>query len=92
MALAAMAKRAYRAGAPKVIFAVQPREDPMRIFALAFVGVIGFALSTLAAPPPSLAPGLHVTKVAQGCGRGYHWVARHRDAYGRWVPGHCAPN
>jgi hypothetical protein len=66
----------------------------MRIVALAFVGVVGFALSALAAAPvpPSLAPSLHITKAAQGCGRGFHWVGRHRDGYGRWIPGHCAPN
>ncbi len=65
----------------------------MRIIVLAFIGVIGFAVSALAVtPPPSHTPGLHITKVAQGCGRGFHWVPRHRGPYGGWVGGHCAPN
>jgi hypothetical protein len=65
----------------------------MRIFALAVVGIIGFALTSLAAPPPpSLVQGFPVTKIEQGCGRGYHWVPGHRAPDGQWVPGHCAPN
>lgn len=34
-----------------------------------------------------------ITKIAEGCGWGYHWVGGHRSsATGRWIPGHCAHN
>ncbi len=67
----------------------------MRILALA--GAIGLALSSPAAPAMSPVPAkaaayAHIVKIAQGCGRGYHWVPRHRGPYGGWVQGHCAPN
>jgi len=32
----------------------------------------------------------YYTKIAQDCGPGLHWVGRHRNRYGAWVPGHCA--
>ncbi len=26
------------------------------------------------------------------CGRGYHWVQRHRARNGHWIKGHCTRN
>lgn len=71
----------------------------MRLVALALLGLAGLALSTTTAGaiPAAAAQEQFAAKslyqeVAQGCGRGYHWLGKHRNRYGRWVPGHCAPN
>jgi len=31
-------------------------------------------------------------EIALRCGPGYHWVGRHRNRYGAWVPGRCVRN
>ncbi len=71
----------------------------MRLPALAIIGLIG--LTTMSAKVYAFPAGSigreagtasYFVAVAQGCGPGFHWVARHRNRYGAWVPGHCAKN
>lgn len=70
----------------------------MRAAAL-LVAVIGLAVGPLAVRNASAGPERvvlghpsNIIQVAEGCGAGRHWVGGHRDAAGRWIPGHCAPN
>jgi hypothetical protein len=74
-------------------------EHDMRAAVLAFVGVIGLAMVPLTAQAFSAGPGRieagsnpYISEIAQGCGPGFHWVDKHRNRYGGWVPGHCAKN
>jgi hypothetical protein len=71
----------------------------MRIAILGFVGLIGLAIvpaTASAFPAGSVRTEAgsegYLVEVAQGCGPGFHWVGRHRNRYGAWVPGHCARN
>jgi hypothetical protein len=34
----------------------------------------------------------NIVPIAEGCGRGWHWVGGHRRRDGVWVPGHCVRN
>ncbi len=44
-------------------------------------------------PPPYVAPVPPPPPVAyRHCPLGWHWVRAHRNAAGRWIRGHCAPN
>ena len=45
-----------------------------------------------APPPPYFAPVPSPRIVSRHCGPGRHWVRGHHNRWGRWVPGHCAPN
>jgi len=68
----------------------------MRIAVLAFIGLIAMSMTISASLAGSLprqagaAP--YLVEIAQGCGPGFHWVGKHRNRYGAWVPGHCARN
>ncbi len=71
----------------------------MRIVVSALVGIIGLAMVALTAQAfsagsirPDAAANPYVVEAAQGCGPGFHWVGKHRNRYGAWVPGHCARN
>jgi len=71
----------------------------MRVVLLAFIGALGVAtLPSLARAVPATPWGAEaastgaIVPVAEGCGRGYHWVDRYRRSDGTWVPGHCEPN
>ena len=74
-------------------------EHDMRVAVLAIIGLIGLttmSVNGLAYPAGSVASkagtASYLVEVAQGCGPGFHWVGRHRNRYGAWVPGHCARN
>jgi hypothetical protein len=65
----------------------------------AIIGLIGLTMMSAAvsaSPPGSVRSEAgtiqYLVEVAQGCGPGFHWVGRHRNRYGAWVPGHCARN
>jgi len=71
----------------------------MRVAILALIGLFGLTmvpLTVCASPPGSVHREAGATpyliEVAQGCGPGLHWVGKHRNRYGAWVPGHCARN
>jgi len=76
----------------------------MRGVIFAFVGLVALAFGTPMAEAVSsgsnpIRPNRteaganpHYLEIAQGCGPGFHWVGRHRNRYGAWVPGHCARN
>jgi hypothetical protein len=71
----------------------------MRLVTFALIGLIGsmiVPLTASASPPRAMrlqADSVpYFVEVAQGCGPGFHWVGRHRNRYGAWVPGHCARN
>jgi len=73
--------------------------DSMRVAMLAFAGLIGLsAVPTGISASPSGAirseagSAPYFVEVAQGCGPGFHWVGKHRNRYGAWVPGRCARN
>jgi hypothetical protein len=53
---------------------------------LAAFGILAVAAGLAFSTPaqPASARGM--------CGRHMHWVPAHRNRYGRWVRGHCAPN
>jgi hypothetical protein len=71
----------------------------MRVVVFLFIGLIGLTIPPVAA---SASPAgavrseagaiLYLVEVAQVCGPGFHWVGKHRNRYGSWVPGHCARN
>jgi hypothetical protein len=71
----------------------------MRLVIVALIGLIGSAMVPVTAsaspsgsvrlPAGSLS---YLVEVAQGCGPGFHWIGKHRNRYGAWVPGHCARN
>lgn len=74
-------------------------EHDMRVAVLAFIGVMGLAAAPLTAQAFSGGPGRteagsnpYFVDAAQGCGAGFHWVGKHRNRYGAWVPGHCVRN
>jgi hypothetical protein len=74
-------------------------EQEMPVVVLALVGLIGLTMipATAGAFPSvsnKMATGsnLYYREIAQGCGPGFHWVGKHRNRYGSWVPGHCARN
>lgn len=56
---------------------------------LSLIMALGFLATSLtfAAVPASAQPMHHAR-----CGRHMHWVAGHRDRWGHWKAGHCAPN
>jgi hypothetical protein len=58
---------------------------------LAAFGVLamaaGLAMSTPAQPAQA-----QMRMDNHRCGRHMHWVPAHRNRYGKWVRGHCAPN
>jgi hypothetical protein len=71
----------------------------MRVAMLAFAGLIGLSAAPTgisASPAGAIrseagsAP--YFVEVAQGCGPGFHWVGKHRNRYGAWVPGRCVRN
>jgi hypothetical protein len=73
----------------------------MRVFRLAFAGVLALTIPMAAHPLPfgsSLAPAApsatpNIVKVWGGCGWGWHPVPGHWSQWrGGWVPPHCAPN
>jgi hypothetical protein len=71
----------------------------MRVAVLAFTGLVGLAMLPGTAGAFPYAPGRaeigstpYYQEVAQGCGPGFHWVGRHRNRYGAWVPGRCVRN
>ena len=71
----------------------------MRVAMLAFAGLIGLsaAPTDISASPAgstrSEAGSVpYFVEVAQGCGPGFHWVGKHRNRYGAWVPGRCVRN
>jgi len=71
----------------------------MRVAVLAIIGLIGLTtISVMASASPAgsvwreRSAASYLVEVAQGCGPGFHWVARHRNRYGAWVPAHCAKN
>ena len=71
----------------------------MRVALLAFFCLVGPAMVPLTAEafPASSGPieagtNPYYVEIAQGCGPGFHWVGKHRNRYGAWVPGHCARN
>src|SRR5262252_802932 len=69
----------------------------MRIVIAVLAATIGAALAAPgaeAAPasPPRDAAIQNIILVAEGCGRGWHWVGGHRRRDGVWVPGHCVRN
>jgi hypothetical protein len=89
----------YRAAAALYMMSCNSTEHDMRVAALAIIGLIG--LTTMSVPLSASPAGSvgreagaasYLVQVAQGCGPGFHWVARHRNRYGAWVPGHCAKN
>jgi hypothetical protein len=69
----------------------------MRTFRLALLGAF---CGVAAALPANAAHLPHRTEIvlqgivniAQGCGRGYHWVPAGYARRGKWRDGHCAPN
>jgi hypothetical protein len=74
-------------------------ENDMRVALLAFFYLVGPAMVPLAAEASPASPGrmeagtnAYSVEIAQGCGPGHHWVGKHRNRYGAWVPGHCARN
>jgi hypothetical protein len=64
------------------------------VFCLA--GILGAAVPGQAAPvQPGTAPAVtaaSIVPVAEGCGRGFHRVPRHRGPHGRWIAGRCVRN
>jgi hypothetical protein len=71
----------------------------MRVAMLAFIAFIGLAVVSLKAEASPTSSGRaeagsnpYYLEIAQGCGPGFHWVGKHRNRYGAWVPGHCARN
>jgi hypothetical protein len=71
----------------------------MRVALLAFFCLAGAAIVPLTAEAfPALLGRMEAgtnpysVEIAQGCGPGLHWVGKHRNRYGAWVPGHCARN
>jgi hypothetical protein len=71
----------------------------MRSAIFSLVGLIALAaLSVQAEAFPAVASQTDIrassyfVEIAQGCGPGFHWVGRHRNRYGAWVPGRCARN
>ena len=71
----------------------------MRSAIFSLIGLIALAaLSVQAEAFPAVASraetsaGPYFVEIAQGCGPGFHWVGRHRNRYGAWVPGRCARN
>jgi len=67
---------------------------------IAIATLAGIAAATLLTPAAEAAPVLdrhaaivqNTVPVAEGCGRGWHWVGGHRRRDGVWVPGHCVRN
>ena len=71
----------------------------MRAAVALFIGVIGLAMVPLPAKAFSggslrveAGAGPYFVEIAQGCGPGFHYVGRHRNRYGAWVPGRCVRN
>jgi hypothetical protein len=71
----------------------------MRAVVLAIIGLIGLTTISGTAPAfpagsirmePGAAP--YLLEAAKRCAPGFHWVGRHRNRHGVWVPGHCAMN
>jgi hypothetical protein len=74
-------------------------EHDMRVVLFVLIGLIGLAAIPLRAEAFPTASGWteastspNYVEIAQGCGAGFHWVGKHRNRYGAWVPGHCARN
>jgi hypothetical protein len=69
----------------------------MRIAGLVSVSLLCLAATAFSAgavTPPERGAAVsdgNIVRVAEGCGRGYHWVPRGYNR-GRWRAGHCAPN
>jgi hypothetical protein len=89
----------YRATAARLIIPRNFTEHDMRVAALAFIGLIGVVIFPLTAETSPAGSGRteagskpYLVEIAQGCGPGFHWVGKHRNRYGAWVPGHCARN
>src|SRR6266436_6074200 len=89
----------YRTVAACHMMSCNLTEHEMRVAVLAFIGLIALPVISITAealPAGSggteAAPNQYYRQVAQGCGPGFHWVAKHRNRYGAWVPGHCARN
>jgi hypothetical protein len=68
----------------------------MRVAMLALAGLIGVSLASTAISAAPIGPtrseaasAPYLVEVAQGCGAGFHWVGKHRNRYGAWVPGRC---
>jgi hypothetical protein len=75
--------------------------------ALSLVLALGLSSCLYPPPPPPYgpapymapAPGPYVVPapvpppvVYRHCAPGWHWIRAHRNRWGRWVRGHCAPN
>jgi hypothetical protein len=74
-------------------------ERDMRQSLLAFICLVSLAMVPLSAKafpassdPTAAGARPYYLEIAQGCGPGFHWVGKHRNRYGAWVPGHCARN
>src|SRR5271166_1633443 len=89
----------YRTAAARHMMCSNLTGHEMRVAVLAFISLIGLTVISITAealPAGSdrteAGPNAYYQQVAQGCGPGFHWVGKHRNRYGAWVPGHCATN
>jgi len=71
----------------------------MRVVVFVFIWLIGLTITPVtvfASPAGSVRREAgaipYLVEVAQGCGPGFHWVGKHRNRYGAWIPSHCARN
>jgi hypothetical protein len=74
-------------------------EDQLRLSAMLLAGAIALG-GGLVTPAQALvpdraaqaAPAPTIVQVDRRCGRGLHYVPRHRNRAGQLIRGHCVPN